>query len=265
MLLPPDLEAPLDALRLRRPDLRLDLHWYPSVPSTMDVAMVRVGEGASSGVVVVADTQTTGRGRRGHTWESPPGAGLYLSMVWRPPTKSLELLPLITLAAGVGVRAGVEAATGLAADLKWPNDLLVGRRKLAGILSEGSAIGTPHQAVVIGVGINVLSAAYSPDVAPRATSLEGELGRTVDRGALLAEVMAALMDSLARLDRDPGGILQAWRTAAPSAAGTSVEWDAAAGLQRGTTAGIDESGALLVKTPGGVERIIAGELRWLIG
>ena len=77
-------------------------------------------------------------------------------------------------------------ATGLAADLKWPNDLIVGRRKLAGILAEGIAIGSPDQAVIIGVGVNVQPAAYPPDVAARATSLEGELGRAVDRGLLLS-------------------------------------------------------------------------------
>jgi BirA family biotin operon repressor/biotin-[acetyl-CoA-carboxylase] ligase len=233
-----------------------DVRWHASLPSTMDAAAALAHAGAPDGVVVAAEQQTAGRGRRGTTWESPPGAGLYFSLIARPSTA----LQLVTLAAGVGVRDGVAAATGLAPDLKWPNDLLVNRRKLAGILAEGFAIGTPEQAVIIGVGLNVLRAAYPPDVSRRATSLEGELGRPVDRDALLSAVLGGLRDRLARLEQSPGDILQAWRAASPSAIGTRVEWDG----HRGVTAGIDDSGALLVKTAHATERIIAGELRWTL-
>jgi BirA family biotin operon repressor/biotin-[acetyl-CoA-carboxylase] ligase len=168
---------------------------------------------------------------------------------------------LITLCAGVGVRDGIAAATGLAADLKWPNDLIVGRRKLAGILAEGLGIGTDHQAVIIGVGINVRSAAYPPDVAARATSLEGELSRSIDGDEVLESVLDHLWDRLARLEQSPGDILQAWRAASPSAVGSRVEWDG----RHGVTAGIDEAGALLVNTRAGVERIIAGDVIWHAG
>ena len=113
---------------------------------------------------------------------------------------------------------------------------------------------------MIGAGINVQAASYPPDVAARATSLEGELGRPVDRGLVLAEVLLQLWDRAALLEQRPGDILQAWRAASPNAAGTRVEWDG----KHGTTAGIDDSGALLVKTSAGVERIIAGELRWML-
>ncbi len=254
-MLPDDLAPALDALREQRPDARLDVRWHASLRSTMDAASALVSEGAPHGVVIGAEEQTAGRGRRGTTWASPPGAGLYFSLVARQPAA------LMTLAAGVAVRDGVHAATGLSVDLKWPNDLVVGRRKLAGILAEGAALGAAHQAVVIGVGLNVRLAAYPPDVAARATSLEGELGRTVDRGQVLAAILVSLWDGLARLDRDPGDILRAWRAASPSATGTRVEWDG----KHGTTSGIDESGALLVRTSAGVERIIAGELHWHLG
>ena len=232
-----------------------DVRWHASVPSTMDVAAALASQGAPPGVVVAAEQQTAGRGRRGSAWVSPPGAGLYFSVVARPSAKSL---PLLTLAAGVAVREGVAAASGLHADLKWPNDLLVAKRKLAGILAEGIAIGTAGQAVVVGVGVNVRPAAYPPDVAARATSIEGELGRAVDRDALLAAILDALSARLAGLDQNAGDILQAWRAASPSAVGTRVEWDG----RRGVTAGIDDTGALLVTTAAGVERIIAGELHW---
>ena len=233
-----------------------DVRWHASVPSTMDVAAALAADGAAHGVVVAAEEQTAGRGRRGSTWSSPPGAGLYFSVISRPARAST--LSLLTLAAGVGVREGIAAASGLSADLKWPNDVLVGRRKLAGILAEGLAIGTSHQAIVIGVGVNVQPAAYPPDVAARATSIEGELGRAVNRDALFAAILDALWHRLATLEESPGDILQAWRAASPSAIGTRIEWEGRAGL----TSGIDDTGALLVKTSAGVERIIAGELSW---
>ena len=233
------------------------VHWLASTPSTMDVAAALVQQGAPAGTVVVADEQTAGRGRRGTSWASPPGAGLYCSYIARPSAANLSLL---TLAAGVGVREGILASTGLAVDLKWPNDLILGRRKLAGILAEGQAIGTPAQAVIIGIGINVLTSSYPPEVAVRATSLEGELGRVIDSHVLLESVRACLEVRLAQLDDTPGGILQAWRAASPNAVGTRVSWDG----KTGVTAGIDDTGALLIDTSTGGERVIAGELQWML-
>lgn len=235
-----------------------DVRWHASLPSTMDAAAALALDGAGHGVVVAADEQTAGRGRRGTTWVSPPGAGLYFSFIAKP--SNTASLSLLTLAAGVAVRDGIVNASGLAADLKWPNDLLAGRRKLAGILAEGHAIGTPNQTVIIGVGVNLQPAAYPPEVRARATSIEDELGKPVDRDRLLSAILISLSDRLARLEQSPGDILQAWRAASPNAIGTRVEWDG----RNGVTAGIDDDGALLVKTPGGVERIIAGELRWTL-
>ena len=257
-MIPQELAVALAALRVRRPDARLEVRWHASLPSTMDAAAALANDGAAHGVVVVADEQTQGRGRRGTTWASPTAAGLYFSFVARP--QASQSLSLITLAAGVAVREGIGAATGLAADLKWPNDLLVGRRKLAGILAEGLAVGTPDQAIIIGVGVNAHAAAYPPDVRARATSIEDELGRQVDRGLLLSAILISLWDWLARLRQSPGDILQAWRAASPNAIGTRVEWEG----RNGVTAGIDDDGALRVKTPSGIERVIAGELQWML-
>jgi len=236
----------------------IDVRRHRSLPSTMDAAASLAHDGAAHGVVVVAGEQTAGRGRRGTQWASPAGAGLYFSFIARPTPSSTT--SLITLAAGVGVRDGIVEATGLGADLKWPNDLIVGTRKLAGILAEGLGIGTPQQAVIIGVGINLQPAAYPPDVAARATSLEGELGRAIEGDAVLDSVLVHLWNRLALLERSPGDILQAWRAASPNAIGTRVEWDG----RHGVTAGIDDSGALLVRTTDRVERIVAGELRWML-
>jgi BirA family transcriptional regulator, biotin operon repressor / biotin---[acetyl-CoA-carboxylase] ligase len=230
---------------------------FASVASTNDVAAALPPDS-----VVVADQQTAGRGRRGHTWFSPPGAGLYVSVVVAPATARAEPLRatlLLTLAAGVAIAEGVEAATGLAADLKWPNDLLAGGRKLGGILAEGSG-----DTVVLGYGINVLATAFPPELGDRATSLESALGHVVDREAVLAGTLAALSrryDDL--LDGRFDAILDAWRRRAPAASGTRVEWTTNSGTFSGVTQGIDDHGALLVRVGDRLERIVSGEIHWL--
>lgn len=235
----------------------------------MDVVLDAAQRGEEEGWLVVADEQTAGRGRRGHEWSSPPGAGLYFSVLLRPPLRAHAESPsspagLITLAAGVAVGEGITAATGLPVSLKWPNDVLVERRKLAGILAEAVALGTPAQAVVLGIGINVHEASFPPAIADRATSLAGELGRPVDRGDVLAFVLTSLAAQYrALLEGRYDDVLNAWRARAPWAIGHAVRWDGPNGPMQGTTAGVDVSGALLVRTQMGVERIISAELRWM--
>jgi BirA family biotin operon repressor/biotin-[acetyl-CoA-carboxylase] ligase len=233
------------------------VQFFASVGSTNDVAAP-----LPAGSVVVAEEQTAGRGRRGHTWFSPPGAGLYVSVVLMPGGAHVDparATMLLTLAAGVALAEGTEAATGLPIDLKWPNDLLVSRRKLAGILAEANGA-----KVVLGYGINVTAGAFPPELRDRATSLESELGRPIDRDALLAETLDALArryeDLLAgRFD----AILDAWRGHAPGASGARVTWTDASGTCEGVTAGIDAWGALLVRTDDRIERIVSGEVMWL--
>ena len=245
-------------LRLGRLARRVE--FFATIGSTNDVAAARAASGGHEGTVVVADAQTSGRGRRGRTWFSPPGAGLYVSTVLEP-SRSRDrerAMLLTTLAAGVALVEGVQAATGLAAALKWPNDLYVGRRKLAGILAEGAG-----DAVVLGYGINVGLASFPPELADRVTSLESELGRAVDRARVFAETLSALASRYEDLlDGRFDAILDAWRALAPNAHGARVSWTTPAGVQRGITAGIDDRGALLVQTTGGVERIVAGEITW---
>lgn len=245
--------------------LRLDVRRFASLPSTMDAASAAASAGAPEGLVIVAGEQTAGRGRRGRTWSSPPGAGLYLSFVLRPPAADMpaHVLALLTLAAGVGARRAIARASGLMPALKWPNDVMVGRRKLAGLLAEGIAIGSPAQIVILGLGLNVSPAAHPDDVLTRATSLEAELGRPIDGETLLDAVLSEVPSAYERLRRgDAEGILTEWRSASPSAVGSRVEWDGPAGVLRGVTAGLDTDGALLVRTDAGLERVIAGELRW---
>src|SRR5690606_6342284 len=143
-----------------------------STASTNDEAARLAAAGATQGTTVVAAAQTAGRGRLGRAWFSPPGAGLYASVVIRDPRAA----PLLTLAAGVAIAEGIRAAAGLPVEIKWPNDLVVDaglgrRRKLAGILTEGSSGVDGLQFVIVGFGVNLLPAAYPADIADRATSL----------------------------------------------------------------------------------------------
>ncbi len=240
------------------------LYFFTETGSTNDVATTLAEHGAPEGATVVASCQTAGRGRFGRTWFSPEGAGLYASLVCRSP----DAAPLLTLAGGVAVADGIRAASGLPVFIKWPNDIVTAaggrdRRKLAGILAEASTGADGLQYVILGFGINLRAAAYPPELADRATSIERELGRPADAGAVLAETLAAfraLHDRLARGDRAP--VLARWRELAPSARGATVEWTTPAGDLRGTAQGIDDDGALLVKVGVHTERIISGELRW---
>jgi BirA family biotin operon repressor/biotin-[acetyl-CoA-carboxylase] ligase len=257
---------------LERADGRLgrlatSIVYFPVAGSTNDAAAAIAGDEGCEGAVVIADTQTAGRGRRGREWFSPPGAGLYVSVVLQPVQHagdaSRRAMRLVTLAAGVALAEGVHAAIGLTPDLKWPNDLYVGRRKLAGILAEMAGTAR-RESIVLGFGINVGAASYPPELRQRATSLESELGRGVDRAVVLVESLAALARRyddllLGRFD----AILDAWRNRAPSAAGAAVSWVTPSGQLSGITEGIDHEGALLVRAAGRLERVVAGELIWL--
>ena len=257
---PPELEVPLRQAADRLGPFARPIVWFPVVSSTNDVALTLAARGAAEGSVVAADAQTTGRGRHGRTWASPAGAGVYASVVLRPRPKEA---PLLTIAAGVGIAEGIEAATGLRPLLKWPNDVYIGDRKLAGILAEAATSGDGVQSVVLGFGINVAPAAYPLEVAARATSLEAELGRPVDRGLVLAECLAALAARYLQLQTRREAIATAWRARAVSIIGRHVEWETAGVVERGIAEDIDDDGALRVRTGTGVVRVIAGEVRWV--
>jgi BirA family biotin operon repressor/biotin-[acetyl-CoA-carboxylase] ligase len=256
VVLPDELSAALALVGARLEFFAGKVRWFPQVGSTNDVATMLAERGAEEGVVVVADQQTAGRGRLGRTWASPPGAGIYMSAILRPSPRAATLL---TIAAGVAVADAVAQATGLDVQLKWPNDVYVADRKLAGILAEGAP-----RYVVLGIGINVLPAAYPSDVARRATSIETELGRPIDRGLLLAECLAALALRYGEISHEDGrGVIAAWRKRAASTIGRRIEWDAGGQNQRGLVDGIDADGALLVRSGSQVIRITSGEVRWV--
>lgn len=264
--LPSDLADPLAHARARVHPFASRVLWFPETTSTNDVAAAAADADAPEGLLVAADCQTAGRGRQGRAWASPPGAGIYATVVLRP---SPAAVPLITIAAGVAVAEGVEAATGLRTLLKWPNDLLAPEReaaadgrKVAGILAEAGS-SAAGQWVALGFGINVLPGAYPSDVAARATSLSTELGRVVDRGTLLVECLAALARRYSDLSSGRrAAVLDAWRQRAAETLGRRVEWDAGGVVREGIARDIDATGALLVQDGGGWQRVIAGEVRW---
>ena len=264
--LPADFAVPLRLTAPRRGPIGEPLHFFSETTSTNDVAARLAEQGVAEGSTVVALAQTAGRGRLGRTWYSPAGAGLYVSVIFRTP----GIAPYLTLAGGVAVAEGITRATGLPLEIKWPNDIVTRRaeprepwRKLAGILAEAASGPGGVQHVVLGFGINLQPAAYPPEIAGRATSIETELGRPVDAGTVLAETLAALAAVRARLaDGDTAGVLEQWRDLAPGVQGRAVEWESGDALLTGTTAGIDDAGALLVRTAAGLTRIISGDVRW---
>jgi BirA family biotin operon repressor/biotin-[acetyl-CoA-carboxylase] ligase len=242
------------------------LHYFVETDSTNDVALTLAGRGAPGGTSVLADAQRSGRGRRGRDWFSPPGAGLYLSVIVRP-ERQAPGLSLVTLAAGVALASAVRGATGLACELKWPNDLVAGRpwRKLAGVLCEASGVaGESLDAVVVGVGVNVLPAAYPAEIAALATSLETELSRPVDRPRLVVEILAGLAEVTRRLwDGDRAWVLDEWRRFGRAGLGGAVvRWNDRGSARRGAARDIDADGALLVDADGRRERLVAGEVTW---
>ena len=264
--LPADLADALRAVGARRGRLGDPLYYLHETSSTNDVAASYADRGAPEGTTVVAAAQTSGRGRLGRSWYSPPGAGLYLSIIIR----DARAASFLTLAGGVAVAEGVRAATGLPLEIKWPNDVvttgpsgLSRRRKLAGVLAEASSSADGLQHVILGIGINLSPASYPQELADRASSIETELGRPVEPGVVLAEVLAALAVELEPLGRgDASGLLARWRRLAPSAVGVPVECDTPRGRASGIAAGIADDGALLVRVGNRVERVIAGEVVW---
>jgi len=245
----------LDSVRARLPGRRID--WYQSIGSTMTLAAQLAREGCESGTVVGADEQTAGIGRQGHRWHSVADAGLYVSIVLRLPIGANDL-PVAMLALGLAGQKAIAEAAGMAADLRWPNDVLIGGKKCAGILAqlEGGAI-------LAGIGINVNQAAFPEEIAELATSLRLESGRVISREDLLVELLRAVDEFSANLaEQGPGAILRRFERASSYAAGRRVRVEADGATIEGTTCGLDGSGFLRVREDNGKERtILAGGVR----
>lgn len=215
--------------------------------STNDEAARMARAGAQHGTVVIAERQTSGRGRDGRPWASPPGRGLYLSAVLRPPLPLADVPPM-TLAIGVGVCDAVRA-TGVPGTLKWPNDMLVGSRKLAGVLVEAQSQGPRLEAVIVGIGVNLTAfepGEVPPEIAARAISLEEAAGAPIDRESFIAALLAHVehwVDHYTAVGLED--VIPAWtdRMAHGLRARAIVDGAAVVGMM----AGLDGDGSLLLR------------------
>ena len=241
------------------------LHYFPTIHSTNTHAMAEADAGAPDGSVYFADEQTAGRGRGAHEWSSPPGSGLYVSVLLRPALAPADVLWL-SLAAGLAVRQAVQQITSLECDLRWPNDLLFGRRKFCGILTELNAEVTRVRHLVIGIGINVHQPQFPEELRDVATSLHIETGRDWPRQELLAALLQSLhcevsaLTTPGKLPEATASILTRLEQASSWVRGKKVYMEELDGYE-GVTEGLDPRGFLQIRTTQGLRTVFSGGVR----
>jgi BirA family biotin operon repressor/biotin-[acetyl-CoA-carboxylase] ligase len=232
----------LDILQIRDAFPGRTIEYYDTLDSTMHAAA-----GREIGTVVLADEQTSGLGRHGHSWHSDRGEGIYCSVV-------LEPTPLLTLALGLATADAITRATSVACDLRWPNDVLLGDRKVAGILVQlvgGKAIA--------GIGINVSQTSFPPELALLATSLQMKLGEAPHREAIVIDLLHAV-DAMVLEPQET--ILKLFANASSYVSGRRVTVEQPDGAIEGTTAGLDPAGYLIVRRDDETDTLIlAGGVR----
>jgi BirA family transcriptional regulator, biotin operon repressor / biotin---[acetyl-CoA-carboxylase] ligase len=243
------------------------LHHFFKTDSTNAQAMRAASEGAPEGSVYLAEEQVTGRGRGGHGWHSAKGTGIYCSVVLRPAVAPADVL-VLSLAAGLAVHEAVERITGLRADLRWPNDLLLNGKKFCGILAEMNAEPTRVRYVVTGFGINVNQTEFPEDLQESATSLRMARGAGQPGSAVApwprVELVAALLQSLDRECRnlqEKRAVIQRFSEQSSCCKGTFVRVEEQGGGYEGITEGLDETGFLKVRTPDGLRIVLSGGVR----
>jgi BirA family biotin operon repressor/biotin-[acetyl-CoA-carboxylase] ligase len=259
-LLLPSIVAPL----VRGSMFEAGLRHYYKISSTNAAAMKAAAEDAPEGTVFVAEEQTAGRGRGGHSWFSARGAGIYCSMVLRPALAPAHSL-LISLAAALAVRTAVIETTpgnaDLQPDLKWPNDLLIGGKKFCGILTEMNAEPTRVRYLVVGIGINVNHARFPAELQGEATSLRLAAGSVWSRVDLTAALLKSVHLEYRRLlSGDHDSVLRRFCESSSSVRATRVFVEENGGFQ-GTTEGLDARGFLQVRTDDGLRTVLSGTVR----
>lgn len=209
---------------------------------------------------VIADEQTAGRGRRTRIWVSTPGEGLYLSLLLRPPASAN--IALLSLLAAVAVAETLAQYNVADLDIKWPNDVLLGERKVCGILVEGASSGAQALRVIVGIGVNLNHQQFPPEICETATSLALHLGYAVDAAELRDRLLARLALWYARWQQDEGrSVLERWQQLSSYAQGQNVAVTLDDEQVIGTTVGLTKDGALLLQLPDGTRRtLLVGEV-----
>ena len=251
------------------------LHHFPTAESTNTLLLEAAANGAPEGTVYLADAQTQGRGRGGHTWHSSPGDGLYLSALAKPRLPLREAL-WISLATGLAVQSAIKTVTGLDIDIRWPNDLILPQpsgpgKKLGGILVE-TAVDPGEDALlryaIIGIGVNINHESFPPELAPIATSLRIATGEPQSRNALMIAILRALDLELTQLEAHQPSLpaqqpdlLTRFTAASTWVRGKRVQVPEQGGYT-GTTAGLDHNGYLLVDADDHTQRtVLSGGVR----
>ena len=244
-----------------------NIRYFRAIGSTNTAAMQAAVQGAAEGSVFIAEEQLAGRGRGGHQWHSEARAGIYMSVILRPEMEPASALAL-SLIAGIAVHDAIAHTCKIAPDLRWPNDVLLGGRKVAGILTETSADMKRMHHAVIGMGINVNHSKFPADLAREATSIAIETGREWPRGTLVVALLESLDRQYRGLQTEATQTMNETirefekRSSFVTGANVAVH-DREPGMNEysGTTIGLDERGFLRVQTGAGVKTVLSGGIR----
>jgi BirA family biotin operon repressor/biotin-[acetyl-CoA-carboxylase] ligase len=258
----PDILTP-DLLRKRMKGKLFGKRVYHffKTDSTNRVAMELGYAGEPEGAVILAEEQTAGRGRSGRSWHSERGAGLYVTLLLRPRLSPVQA-PLLTMLAGLSAHSAIQAQTGLSAELKWPNDILMDGKKVGGILTEMHAEPTQVRFVIVGIGINTNQEKFPHDIASLATSLRKESGRTHSRLELLVRLLNEFESDYNRFLREGARyVVDRFERVSSFASGKRVRVETGFETYFGTTAGLTSDGLLQVKREEGpVTMVVAGDV-----
>ena len=235
---------------------------FHAVPSTIEEAASLARQGAPEGTVVVAESQTGGRGRLGRKWSSPGGVGIWTSIILRPPVPPREA-PKLTLLTAVSVAKVLAGSYGIAARIKWPNDVVTGGRKICGALTELVAEQDAVRYVIASFGLNVnqTPARFPAEVRPIATSMRIEAGRRLDRPEVFRRVLRELDDQYAQYkERGGESVLAQWR-ALSCTLGRRVKVQLRESVVEGVARDLDDDGSLIVEVEGGgLKRVAYGDV-----
>lgn len=252
-----DLDAIEAEVRRRNLPIGQPLRWSEQTASTNADAVRAANEGASHGTLFLADWQSAGRGRSGRTWLSPPGENLMMSLVLRPEIPAAQLAS-ITLALGLGVADAVTTFVDPAAvGIKWPNDVHVRSKKIAGILVEGAVSSERCDHVVVGIGLNVSQTEFDPSIAALATSLALEAGSVPTRTEVLLSVLSSLSNRLTGFEEGGLSSMLDDLRARDVTKGRAIRF----GSEEGVADGIDAAGRLRVLVGGEVKMLHAGDVK----